>query len=268
MLVSACGGSTASPPDARTPYVPPRLVGVGAFATTYDGDGFPSQLDAVHSTSTFVWQGDQLTSATSIFNGMTTLTTTATYDGGRLAGLASTCSGICEHASRNDTFAYDADGRLVTWTATGYGTGGAYSYDADGRVISIDDMWGNDRIVYADGSCPSSVLLGGTTPARVRYDGAGRLDDRTGITYNDAGDIAQFGDAAIAFAPLTYAPGVSSGLDPWPGPFNNGFREGFPVRGELFRLDGSCDPSMSSQPTILALALAAIAWEDVPAPGT
>lgn len=256
LSIIACGDNQAAPlPDAPAEYVQPRLVGVGDMGTTFDDNGFPTNLRAIYSEYTFEWRSNgQLAAATYQFTGFDfdhTVTFEPTYSNDRLVELTGQCTGC---VGRTDTFEYDARGALTTWNK-GPDASQTYTFDALGRVIAVDDRRGHDDIEYGDGPCPTKLMML-TGREEVPYDALGRLSDRFGITYNDDGFIEIFGGTGPAFQPLRYEPGEGRGLDLWPGHYDGGFVYGFPFRGELYRLDGSCEPSMTSQATILALALA------------
>ena len=255
----ACSAPAASLDASRdaSPYRQPRLSSIGGKLISYDADGFPTQIVALYSVYDLSWQGGQLVRSTATFTGFGvdhTVTSSPEFQDGRLVGLISTCTGVCRGPSRTDSFTYSPVGSLDTWTVSGYGDGRAYVYDARGRVTDIDESYGRDVIEYASGDCPSAVMDSGSR-FNVRYDNQGRLDDVYSITYNDDGFVSDFGGTGNAFRPLLYDQGEARGLDLWPGHFNGGYVYGFPPRGELFRLDGRCDLTLSYQPTVLTLAI-------------
>lgn len=264
VLASGCGDSTTA--MEPTPYVQPRLATVGTAGTvTYDGD-LPATITALYADYSLRWASDgALAHATATFTGFDVdhvVELVPTYQAGRLASLTSSCTGACVAAARTDAFSYDGD-RLRDWTVTGFGTSHHYAVDALERVVAID----GDAIAYGDGPCPRSVVSADfhSTPT---YDASGRIASDQGYAVDyDGPHLVRFEGTGAAFQDLTYASGEAVGIDLSPGLFDGGPAYGFPLHGELWRLDGTCDPTMTSQATILALALTAALREATPATG-
>jgi YD repeat-containing protein len=275
MAASACGDNHTSAPAAvdaaaEPPAPQPRLVSVGSAGTvSYDDEGYPVGIGALYSTYDLAWNGGQLAHATASFKGFSldhTLEVVPAYEDGRLVQLTIACTGACKGPSRVDTFGYDERGSLRTWDVAGFGASRTYAYDDRGRLVEIAEAAVHDTIEYSEGPCPTAVMERGYR-SEVPYDSLGRLQDMYPIVYNDQGLIQRFGGTGTAFQDLVYEPGVARGIDLWPGLYDGGFVYGFPVRGELFRLDGGCDVTMGSQPTIAALALTRALFESIPPSG-
>lgn len=260
LLLGACGDQLV-PPDAAlvpAPYQQPRVVTVGTAETVqYDAAGFPVDITALYSHYLLTWApAPRLQRAEIHFVTNTvenTVVSVPSYgDDGLLASVDSTCTGGCPFQHRTDALVYD-HGRLVDWSTSGVATR-HHTFDSNGRVVAIN----GDTIEYRGGLCPTVVREGPFTSV-PGYDERGRLiaDQSTPIVY--AGPwITRFEGTGPGFDDITYEPGEAYGLDLWPGHFNGGPVYGFPVRGELWRLDGSCDPTLTSQATITTLVLTAI----------
>jgi hypothetical protein len=235
---------------ARVLYQQPRLASVGPYHTTFDANGFPTQMDAFQTTYTFTWSSEQLSRVIAVFDQlgpppvMYTVTMTPTYTDGRVTRLDSAWSGTTQ--VHTDLLQYNANGSLKQWQAIGgLATGHIYTYDA-GLLTSIDDDPGaSSTIEYNTESCPIAFTTFQRTD--VQYED-GRLAE---ATYNDDGFIAQLSGAPDMA--LVYEDGNSTGLNLWPALVQ--MIPGGPPHGELFRLDGRCDATMTSQDTILSLVI-------------
>jgi YD repeat-containing protein len=263
--VAGCGAGSEPPSDPDAPVADPyRLVSVGTLSTiTYEG-AHAATIAANYSDYTLTWNGDELAQVTAMFRGFSidhTIQANLTYVDQRLARVGTTCTGACGFSSREDLLTYNDDGSLATWTYLGETT--TYGYDDEGRLTSIDRADVHDIVEYADGPCPVHATERGDPHDYTYADGrltATGSGTQYAVLYNAEGWIRRFEGTGFGFDDLLYEPGEMADLDLWPGHFNGGFVYGFPARGELFRLDGSCDPTMRSQPTIRTIVISTLLY--------
>jgi YD repeat-containing protein len=258
LSTTACGTDTS--PLSSEPAPQPRLERVGtAGAAVFDTAGYPAQIAAPGSMLLLTWDAGELRRAVAEDANHRVDATIMTLDG-RITELHATCTGECARGeSRHDRFGYGPSGNLVAWDL-----GDArrtYAYDVHDRLISIDDARGMAaRFTYNADGCPRFAIDGERKVEYVYADDmriAATADDKgvTGIDYNREGLISEFEGAAQS---LVYTSGDGRGLDMWPGHYFGGSANGYPEHGELFHLDGYCDPSLTAQPTILALVVASL----------
>lgn len=269
LVVSGCKKEVPALPDSPyfgevvpPAYTQPRLVSVGQVgAVDYNADGYPTAMDALYKHFDFVWDAGLLVSATAMFlpagDFQRTVTANFTFEDGRLTTVHSSCTGSCPAMTRTDMLAYDAAGALTDWSTTGPATTRHYDYDTHDRLISETTDSGMATLYYArDDGC---LTQDSAVPFSMTYRD-GRLSRFQGanVEYDDTGRILRFDSTGIAFHDLLYADGEARGIDLWPGLYNGGFPYGFPVRGELLRLDGTCDPTQRSQMVILGLVVSSL----------
>lgn len=250
LLATACGndvGVVSTEPAARLE----RIGSAGSLA--FDGDGFPMQIAAPAGTYTLVWDGGELRRV-GIATAGRRVDAELTFADGRVTGL--TAAGSDGHV-RRDQLDYGAAGELASWRQGDLRR--VYRYDDAGRLVAIDDGLGtHTAFVYNVDGCPQYAREAGGELEYVYADNgklAATADDRgvTGIAYNTRGMIRELAGTA-----LVYSDGDAQGLDLWPGHYFGGAASGFPAHGELFRLDGECDPTLLSQQTVLSLVIASL----------
>ena len=249
---TSTGSGSAGAPDVD---VQPRLERIGAAGSVaFDVVGYPTRITAPGATYAFAWSEGQLQQVVAQ-TGEGRIEATLTASAGRVTDVDATCTGSCPHgASRHDHLAYGANGNLASWDL-----GDArqtYAYDAEDRLVAIDGGDQATRFTYTVDGCPQFASEGAAKLEYV-YDDNGRIDGIadargvSGIAYNADGLIRTFEGSAQT---LAYGDGEALGLDLWPGHYV----DGAPAHGELFRLDGSCDPTLRSQRTILALVVGSL----------
>jgi YD repeat-containing protein len=257
LMVTGCGVDTstgaAGSPDVD---LQPRLERIGSDGSVaFDAAGYPTRIAAPGATYTFSWEAGELQQVVAVA-GDERVDARLTTSGGRVTALDATCTGSCPHgASRHEQLAYGANGNLATWDLGD--TRRTYSYDAEDRLVAIDGGDQATRFTYTADGCPQFATEGAAKLEYV-YDDNGRIDGTAnergvvGIAYNRDGLIDELEGSK---QPLGYGDGDALGLDLWPAHY--GF-EGVPAHGELFRLDGRCDPSLHAQRTILALVVGSL----------
>jgi YD repeat-containing protein len=250
LLVAACGndvGVVSSEPATRLE----RIGTAGTLA--FDAEGFPMQIAAPAGTYSLVWDGGELRRIAIDTAGRRVEAELAFADG-RVTGLTATAS---DGHHRHDRIEYGAAGELASWQQGDVRR--VYRYDEAGRLTGIDDGRGvHTTFVYNVDGCPQYAREAGAELEYVYADNgklAATADDRgvTGIEYNTRGMIRELAGTA-----LVYGGGDAQGLDLWPGHYFGGAASGFPAHGELFRLDGACDPTLMSQQTVLSLVIASL----------
>lgn len=250
VLVSACGndiGTVSTDPATRLE----RIGTAGSLA--FDVTGFPMQIAAPAGTYTLAWHAGELRRIGIDTPGRRVDAELTTIDG-RVTSLTATST---DGGVRRDQLEYGAAGELASWRQGDVRR--LYRYDAAGRLIAIDDGRGtHTAFTYNVDGCPQYAREAGAQLEYVYADNgklAATADDRgvTGIAYNDGGMIRELAGSA-----LVYSEGDAQGLDLWPGHYFGGSASGFPAHGELFHLDGECDPTLMSQQTVLSLVIASL----------
>jgi hypothetical protein len=139
-----------------------------------------------------------------------------------------------------------------------------YFYDPRGWLSVIKDGSHVDNIVYSDDGCPKYASENGLgfsyTSDHGRLTGYSSGGVVSPILYGSDGLISAFQSIVGPFAPLTYQPGQARGYDLFPAPYMGGLLYGFPERTEVMRLDGRCDPTLSSQEKILSVIVTSVPW--------
>jgi hypothetical protein len=118
-----------------------------------------------------------------------------------------------------------------------------------------------DVIEYVDNeNCPSRIAT-----VELGYAG-GRLTNigygpnyAAPVAYDDRGNVVSVAWPEIV-EELEYEDGIARGFDLWPGAMLGGPGYGPVPHGELFRLDGSCDPTLTSQAAIATMVIPALLW--------
>jgi hypothetical protein len=245
----------------------------------YDAGGYPTQVvirrsfDEVEHALT--WENQRLSEVMvehTVFGegGSETTTGVATFghSGDNLA--------VMEFADRTDFFEYDSEDRITRWYTLSEPRGMVtwdthFEYDEWGRLVSIEvDDAAVQHIEYAYDGCPVRSEQGNSTFVYSSSDGRltghgfddGHADELHGVGYDEERRILSFDGVGDAFQAIVYEPGSARGLNLFPSLFLGGFVYGFPAHGEVFRLDGRCDPSLPRE-TIAALALASLSDRNV-----
>ena len=257
----ACSEEPAPTPEFEAPD-PFRLTSYGDFAVKYDGKGHPTLIEARNATFGVTWTAGHIQEMTCTSG--STVIATPTYDGDRIVAL-DCVDGWCGTAgsaqARHDVLTYDEAGSLATWETTGsFAQKLQFTYDREGRLIRIQEGSSLRIIHYGAGDCPEFTAIDPSWVEAFEYSD-GRLAAAHGfaVQYNADGWIERFDGTGPAFAPLRYEPGELKGLDVWPGAFHDDFFYGFPADGELFHLDGRCDPTLPND-KIATMILASLSW--------
>ncbi len=266
VAVAACGTGSASTPagsaratdaeDAGHAPMQPRLATVGTNGKiTYDPDGYPRTIQVGQLVCTLEWEGGSLVRAHATTPEGAGTHAAFEHVGGRVVDMT-----VEGDAPRTIHVDYDADGRLARW-ANAAGQAIVYRYDDTGRLASVERSPGSADEVRLDArGCPTWALENGIEFTYTYSDGRLSSYSNTGTTqygvrYDAEGRIVELLGTGPAFAPLTYEPGEARGVDLFAGLFFGGFAYGFPAHSELFGLDGRCDATLRSRPTITSMLL-------------
>lgn len=283
-LSTVSSGADAAPVATPRPSVQPLLTSVGDewgdewLNTTFDVDGYPQTMELEGGAWSFrlTWSGGLLLSASAaaVSRGAPEVVSTAHffYAQSGVVRMVITDSPAPLGPDRSVTLDYTAAGALATWT-TAAGTD-QYSYDEKGWLRSIVHGGAapfTETFVEDDDGCPTSMRAGTASFMQTftasfsnrrltKYSGIESPGEPNthAVEYDGDGRITGFGSAGAPRLTYGVREGEARGINLFPGIFLGDFGSGFPAHGELLRLDGTCDPTLASQATILSLLLRAL----------
>jgi len=249
---AAPGPKEPPPPgvaDAAVVPQPSRVISVGEYGPiVYDAAGYPVTINALYVKYDLTWAASSLIRATA----KASITTTATfgYEAGRVVAM-----NVAESAERTSVLSYTSTGSLARWASGSTDT--RYSYDEYGQLEGISYGSGSTMptISYGPDGCPLSSVENTTTFTYSSSSGKLTAYSQYPVIYDEEQRITEFAGTGPAFKPLKYELGEARGIDLAAGHFYGGFVYGFPAHSELFRADGHCDATLSSQATIMSMLL-------------